>query len=146
VRSVPASLCALALLAGCGSSSDSETSSTSTTPAVDNDGAAAKFVACFKKPGYRAVKPAAGEESLFALQVARKGYDVVPVNVARPGAPAADAYLVFFNSPANAAKARVEEAVVGETDVQPLVRGAAFAGFTDQSAFATLRGPIERCL
>lgn len=141
---VALTVAALVAVAGCGGSDSSESSSTA--PATTATAPAAKFIACFKKPGYRAVKPAAGEESLFALQVAKKGYSVVPVNVTQPGAPAAAAYLVFFDTPADAAKARVEEAVVGETDVQPLVRGAAFVGFLDRSAFEALRPAVERCL
>ena len=154
VRSPAVVFCALALLAGCGSSdSDSDSGSGSGSTATTTTGAggaaaaaAAKFIACFKQPGYVAEKPAPGEESLFALSARKKGYSAEPVNVAKPNAVAADAFLVFFSSPEEATKAVDEVAVVGEGDVAPLVRGAAVAGFLDQSSRDAVGDAVERCL
>ena len=136
------------LVAGCGSSSDDSGLGPGTTaqPSGGGAAAAAKFIACFKQPGYAAVHPESGDESLFALSLAKRGYSVVPVNVEKPGAVAADAFLVFFESADDAAKGVDEAAVVGEGDVPPLVRGATVAGYLDQSSRDAVGPAVERCL
>lgn len=152
VRSSVALLCAAALVAGgCGSDSDSDSSSSSAGAATSPAGgapaeAASKFIACFSKPGYEAEHPASGDESLFALSVKKRGYDSVPVNVTKPDAIAADVYLVFFASPEDATNAVREAAVVNEGDVKPVVRGAAVAGYFDQSARDAVGAAVEKCL
>jgi hypothetical protein len=140
VRRAAAGLCALALLVGGCGGSDSDSGSSG------GDAAASKFVACFKQPGYEAVRPAAGEESLFALSAEKKGYEVVPVNVTKPGAVAANAFLAFFDTEANAAKAVDEVAVVGAGDVPPVQRGVAVVGYLDQASSDALGGAIQDCL
>ena len=128
VRSFAALCCAAAFVAGCGSDSDSDSSapaSTATAPASAAPAAAAsEFIACFKQPGYEATRPVGNEASLFALLVKKHGYSAVPVNVGKPGGLSPDAFLVFFSSPDEAAKAVREVAVVGEGDLPPLVKGA----------------------
>jgi hypothetical protein len=106
-----------------------------------------EFIACFKQPGYGAVHPSSGNESLFALSAKKHGYAVTPVNVskAQPGA-VGDAFLVFFDNPEAAAKALDELGTVGAGDVPPLQSGAAVVGYLDESSRSAVEASIKRCL
>jgi hypothetical protein len=146
VRRAAAGLCALGLLVGGCGGSDSDSDSGGDPAVQGGELAATKFRACFKQPGYEAVRPATGEESLFALSAEKKGYEVVPVNVTKPGAVAANAFLAFFDTEENAAKAVDEVAVVGAGDVPPTQRGVAVVGYLDQASSDALGGAIQDCL
>ena len=67
--------------AGCGSSDDDGGGGNAGGGEPGGDQAAQAFITCFKAPGYTAAKPAAGQESLFALEAKRKGFPNTPVNV-----------------------------------------------------------------
>ena len=139
-------LLALAV-AGCGGSdSDSGGSGGGDGSTESSQGAADKFIACFKSPGYEAVKPESGQESLFALQAKKAGYDSVAVNVAKPGSIAANAYLVFFKDEAEAQKALDDVGVQTAGDTPPLERGQAIAGYLDDDSKSTLEPAISNCL
>jgi hypothetical protein len=148
-------LCLAALFAGCGSDSDSDSSgsdsgsgSVPTQPAtVTSASAANEFISCFKQPGFEAVHPDAGNESLFAVSAKKNGYAVSPVNIAKdePGA-IGDAYLVFFDNPEAAAKALEELGTTGTGDVPPLQQGAAVVGYLDESSRESYEAAIKSCL
>ena len=108
--------------------------------------AADKFIGCFDKAGYEAVRPEEGQESLFALQAEKGGYEVVPVNVTKPGAVAANAYLVFFEDEATAKNAKDELGVTAVGDAPPLERGQVIAGYLDTDAKTELEPAISACL
>ena len=67
--------------AGCGSSDDDGGGGNAGGGKPGGDQAAQAFITCFKAPGYKAAEPAAGQESLFALEAKRKGFPNTPVNV-----------------------------------------------------------------
>ena len=148
-RTLIALLAALALIAsGCGGGDDGgDGGGGSDKPAAASPTEAAdKFIDCFDKQGYEAVHPEAGQESLFALQAKKSGYDAVAVNVAKPGSIAADAYLVFFKDEAEAQKALDDVGVQTAGDTPPLERGQAIAGYLDDDAKSTLEPAITNCL
>lgn len=128
--------------AGCGGSDDKEGSAKSPTPAES----AEKFIGCFKHPGYQAVHPKEGEASLFALQAEKHGYDVVPVNVAKPGPLGSAAFLVFFKDASTAKKALDDLGVINPGDAKPLVRGQTIVGYLDDETKRELEPAIGDCL
>ena len=108
--------------------------------------AANAFIKCFQKPGYQAVEPKQGQESLFAAQVKSHGYDVAPANVTKPNAVAASAYLVFFKDDAAAKKAKDEVEVTNSSDASPLERGQVIVGYLDEDSKTDLEPAIIGCL
>jgi hypothetical protein len=150
-RTLIALLAALALVAsGCGGSDDDGGGSSGgageQAAAATPMDAADKFIGCFDKAGFEAAHPEEGQESLFALQVEKGGYEAVPVNVTRPNAFAADAYLVFFEDEATAKKARAELGVTAAGDAPPLERGQVIAGYLDTESKTELEPAITACL
>jgi hypothetical protein len=117
-------IAALALLAGCGSDDGSGGSQE-----AGGSQAADTFIACFKAPGYKAVKPAAGQESLFALEAEREGYPNTPVNVNEGKASFASVFLIFFEDGDKAKLALDQLGRETAGDIPPQQRGPAVIAY-----------------
>ena len=134
-------------LVGCGGGDSGKSSGAGSGGTEKSATAVAdEFIACFKKPGYEAVRPKSGQESLFALSAKQHGYAAVPVNVEKPGSVAADAYIVLFKDEATARKAFDDLGARSLGDAPPLERGQAIAGYLDEEAKSALEPAITACL
>jgi len=145
-------LASLALLAGCGSGSDDDKGGTAENDGQQGSGKpggtaeAQAFIACFKARGYRAVKPASGQESLFALEAGRKGFPNTPVNVTTGNEVIAAVYLIFFENGDKARQALDELGRSTVGDIPPQQRGAAVLAYTGEEHKAGTEAAINRCL
>ena len=148
MRRLPIVLIALALVAGCGGDDSGDGGGTEAKPQQSGGGpqAAQALIDCFRTSGYVAVEPKPGEESLFALQAKRKGYDVTPVNVQKEESIAGSAFLAFFGSQEEAKKAMDELAVTSAGDVPPQQLGRAVIGYLDEQEKASTEKGIRACL
>ena len=128
--------------AGCGSSDDDGGGGNGGGGKPGGDQAAQAFITCFKAPGYTAGTPAAGQESLFALEAKRKGFPNTPVNVTEGKEITAAVFLVFFENEEKAKQALDEIGRTTVGDIPPQQRGPAVVAY----AFADDKSKTEKAV
>jgi hypothetical protein len=128
--------------AGCGSSDDDGGGGNAGGGKPGGDQAAQAFITCFKVPGYKAAEPAAGQESLFALEAKRKGFPNTPVNVTEGKEITAAVFLVFFENEDKAKQALDEIGRTTVGDIPPQQRGPAVLAY----AFADDKAKTEKAV
>jgi len=128
--------------AGCGSSDDDGGGGNAGGGKPGGDQAAQAFITCFKAPGYKAAEPAAGQESLFALEAKRKGFPNTPVNVTEGKEITAAVFLVFFENEEKAKQALDEIGRTTVGDIPPQQRGPAVVAY----AFADDKSKTEKAV
>jgi len=130
---------ALAVLGGCGSDPGG-----GGRPG-GGEGARA-FIDCFKVPGYRALKPPAGQESLFALEAKRQGYPNTPVNINEGSASFASVFLIFFEDEDKAKNALDQLGRETAGDIPPQQRGPAVIAYPYADDKRKTEKAVDGCL
>jgi hypothetical protein len=110
------------------------------------DAGARAFIECFKAPGYKAVNPKAGQESLFALESERRGFPNTPVNVVQGQEVVASVFLVFFESEDKAKEALDEIGRTTVGDIPPQQRGPAVLAYTGEEDKRKTEKSVNACL
>lgn len=156
---VAAPLIVLALVAGCGGD-DEDSGDTKSTPDApqqtsagppvgDRGGRAAAdaFVACFKEPGYRAIRDATARQPAEII-AEEKGYQVEGMLMTSGSGAVNSFFIQFFESEADREEATRKLGLkFGSADVpEPLERGSAAVTWVTKQVLADVGDAVERCL
>jgi hypothetical protein len=151
MRTIPLTLLSLtlALSAGaCGSDdSGSSGSKNATTAAKGGASGAEAFKGCFELADYKAVTPDKTQESAFAAVARSRGFKTVAVNVVKGDEVLApSAFLVFFDSDAEAQKAVAELKATTSGGAAPAQKGPAIIAYAYEPDKPKVQPVVERCL
>jgi hypothetical protein len=117
-------------------------------PVGDRGGRAAAdaFVACFKEPGFSAIRDASARQPAEVI-AEEKGYEVEGMLMSSGGG-VNSFFIQFFESEAEREKAtETLDLKFGSADVpEPLTRGSAAVTFTTKQVRDDVGDAVERCL